>query len=112
MEVEPCIVELRMRRSQTVLRSSNQDTYLVLDDFDGNLGRVWRETAEADANHEALIRDLLDGQYSYPVRIIAFNTAEGWSRDVTADIADELRPRFACDELPVSVQDFLEVTRR
>jgi hypothetical protein len=30
---------------------------LVLDDFGGNLGRVWRETAEADANHETLIRE-------------------------------------------------------
>ena len=50
-------VELRMRRSQTTLRSANQDTYLVLDDFGGNLGRVWRETAEADANHETLIRE-------------------------------------------------------
>ena len=58
-----------------------QDTYLVLDDF-GRLGRVWRETAELDANLDTLIRDLLDDQYSRPTRIVAFNTAEGWSRDV------------------------------
>jgi len=25
-----------------------------------------------------------------PVRVIAFNTAEGWSRDVTEDIAREM----------------------
>ena len=55
-----------------------------------NFGRVWRETAEADANHETLIRDLLDDQYSRPRRIVAFNTAEGWSRDVTLDVADEI----------------------
>ena len=30
-------------------------------------------------------------QYSHPARIVAFSTAEGWSRDVTIDIADELR---------------------
>jgi hypothetical protein len=41
-----------------------QDTYWVLDDLGGNFGRVWRETAEADANHETLIRDLFDDQYS------------------------------------------------
>jgi hypothetical protein len=52
---------------------TGHDTYLVLDDFGGNLGRVWRETAEADANHETLIRDLLDDQYSRPRRIVAFN---------------------------------------
>ena len=64
--------------------------YLVLDDF-GRFGRVWRETAEADANQETLIRDLLDDQYSRPMRIVAFNTTEGWSRDVTLDVGEELR---------------------
>jgi hypothetical protein len=29
-------------------------------------------------------------QYSSPVRIVVFNTAEGWARDVTEDIAAEL----------------------
>jgi hypothetical protein len=38
-----------------------------------------------------LVRNLLEGQYENPVRIVVFNTAEGWSRDVTVDIADELR---------------------
>jgi hypothetical protein len=37
---------------------------------------------------------LARSQYSRPARIVAFNTAEGWSRDVTVDIADELRRRF------------------
>jgi hypothetical protein len=58
---------------------TGHDTYLVLDDL-GRLGRVWRETAEGDANREILIRDLLDDQYGRPRRIVAFNTAEGWSR--------------------------------
>ena len=80
-----------MRRSPSMVPSEGgRDTYLVLEDL-GRFGRVWRETAEADANHETLIRDLLDDQYSRPRRIVAFNTAEGWSRDVTVDIADELR---------------------
>jgi hypothetical protein len=35
------------------------------------------------------------GQYNNPVRVIAFNTTEGWSRDVTEDIAQEIRRR--CD---------------
>ena len=79
----------------------------------GRFGRVWRETAEADANHEMLIRDLLDDQYSRPRRIVAFNTAEGWSRDVTIDIADELRRRFAeYDDVPASVEELLEVAKR
>jgi hypothetical protein len=102
-----------MRHSPSVVRSTSQDTYLVLDDFGGNLGRAWRETAEEDANREMLIRDLMDGQYSCPARIIAFNTAEGWSRDVTVDIADELRRRFAeYNDVPVSVQELLGMARR
>lgn len=102
-----------MRHLPSMIRSADQDTYLVLDDFGGKFGRAWRDTAEADANREMLIRDLMDGQYSRPARIIAFNTAEGWSRDVTVDIADEMRRRFAeYDQVPTSVQDFLEAARR
>ena len=62
-----------MRTSPSMVPpEADQTTYLVLDDL-GRLGRVWRETAEADANHETLIRDLLDDQYSRPRRIVAFN---------------------------------------
>jgi hypothetical protein len=102
-----------MRGSQTIFHSANQDTYLVLDDFGGNLGRAWRETAEGDANREMLIHDLMDGQYSRPARIVAFNTAEGWSRDVTIDIANELRRRFAeYDDVPDCVEQLLELAKR
>ena len=80
----------------------------MLDDF-GRLGRAWRETDEAGANRTTLVLNLLDGQYEDPVRIVAFNTTEGWSRDVTVDIADELRRRFVeYDEVPESVLKFLE----
>jgi hypothetical protein len=55
----------------------------------------------------------MDEQYSSPVRIVAFNTSEGWSRDVTMDIADEVRRRFAeYAEVPASVQQFLETAVR
>jgi hypothetical protein len=67
-----------------------QDTYLVLEDF-GQLGRAWRETDENATDRQTLIRDLVEGEFSNPVRIVAFSIAEGWCRDVTVDIADELR---------------------
>jgi hypothetical protein len=95
-----------------VPEDTNRDTYLVLDQF-GVLGRVWRETDETDTNSTKLIQDLLDGQYEEPVRIVAFNTAEGWSRDVTMDIADELRRRHVeFGEVPGSILDFMEANRR
>jgi hypothetical protein len=50
---------------------------------------------------------------SHPVRIVAFNTAEGWSRDVTADIADELRRRLVeYGEISECAIDFVEAHRR
>jgi hypothetical protein len=48
-------------------------------EFEGHLGRSWRETDAERADRETLIRDLVEGQYSHPVRIVAFNTTEGWS---------------------------------
>jgi hypothetical protein len=30
---------------------------------------------------------ILSGHYSHPVRVVGFNTAEGWARDVTEEIA-------------------------
>jgi hypothetical protein len=90
-----------------VPEDTNRDIYLVLDRL-GVLGRVWRETDETDANRTKLIQDLLDGQYSSPVRIVAFNTAEGWSRDATKDIAAELAQTCADrGVMPRSVAEFI-----
>ena len=87
----------------------DQDVYLVLDDF-GALGRSWREIDEQSTDRAAVIQDLLEGQYNNPVRVIAFNTAEGWSRDVSEGIADELAQ--LCDirgqDIPAALEDFIE----
>jgi hypothetical protein len=91
---------------------TNRDVYLVLDDF-GRIGRAWRETDEGATDRETLIPNLLSGEYNNPVRIIAFNTAEGWSRDATGEIADELRRRLVeYDEISESVLAFLVATNR
>jgi len=101
-----------MRVSPSFSSDDRRDVYIVLDDF-GSLGRSWRETNETGANRASLVRNLLDGQYENPVRIVAFNTSEGWSRDVTVDIADELRRRFVeYDEVPESLLAFMEACNR
>ena len=82
----------------------------MLDEFGGRIGQAWRETDVESARLEAVIADLLDRQYSNPVRVIAFNTAEGWSRDVSEDVAHELR-RFCAEmgrDLPAFLQEFPE----
>ena len=37
----------------------------------------------------------MTGQFNNPVRVIAFNTGEGWSRDLSEDVARELLKRVA-----------------
>jgi hypothetical protein len=88
----------------------DRDIYLVLDDFGGRLGRAWPETDEKHTDRETLITDLMTGQYSNPVRVVAFNTAEGWSRDMSEDIADELMRWYAEQdkEVPPSLEDFID----
>jgi len=58
----------------------------------------------------ALERACSPGQHSNPFRVIAFNTAERWSEDVSQDVAHELRRR--CDlqarDIPFYLQDFTD----
>jgi hypothetical protein len=98
-----------MSRSPSIVPGdTDRDIYLVLDHF-GILGRVWREADDGETDRATLIRHLLEGQYDDPIRIVAFNIAEGWSRDVTDEIATELRKHCADrGETPVSLQEFLD----
>jgi hypothetical protein len=89
-----------------------QDNYIVLDDF-GWIGCIWHESEAGSANRETLIRALFEGEFSNPIRIVIFNTAEGWSRDVTMEIADELRRRLVeFGEVPESILGFMDANRR
>ena len=87
----------------------DQNVYIVLDDF-GRNGRAYRETDVERADLEAVIMDMLEGKYKKPVRVVGFNTVEGWSEDVSADVAQELRHR--CDlqmrDVPFFLQDFCD----
>ncbi len=78
--------------------------YLVVDEFPD--GRIFRETDTADTNRETVIQDIVSGQYKKPVQVIAFNTAEGWARDVTQDIAREIVDTLGV--LSGSARDFVQ----
>ena len=58
---------------------------------------------------ESVADDLLEGQYNNPVRVIRFNAAERTSRDVSEDVALELRRRCMDQrrEPPDFLQEFL-----
>jgi hypothetical protein len=64
--------------------------YIVLDQFGGVLGRAYRETDESYADEHTTIDKISNREYSRPVRVVAFNTHEGWSRHVTEEIALKL----------------------
>jgi len=80
----------------------DRDVYLVLEDFGARAGCAWRETDEQDTDLETVLRHLLSGQYTYPVRIVAFNAIEGWSRDATSEVADAVAQRAADTDTQVS----------
>ena len=60
--------------------------HIVLNDF-GPLGRAYVETDEVNADEATIVENILGGQYSCPLRVVAFNIADGWAEDVTEDIA-------------------------
>ncbi|WP_018321077.1 hypothetical protein [Bradyrhizobium sp. WSM2793] len=93
-----------MRQSPSIvpLDRLDRDIYLVLEDFGAHAGCAWRETDEQDTDRDTVIRDLLSGQYAYPVRIVALNAIEGWSRDATGNIADALAERAARERLDLT----------
>ena|SRR5882724_1462927 len=71
-----------MRRSWTpsiVPTGHNQTIYLVVNNF-RHLGTAFTETDVEHADLETVITDLMSGQYSDPVRVVAFNTAEHWRK--------------------------------
>jgi hypothetical protein len=71
-------------------------------------GTVGREIERGDL--ETIVTDLLAGQIGDPIRVLAFNTLEHWSKDLSADVAREIEMRCDIDGVPVPdhLKDFLE----
>jgi hypothetical protein len=66
--------------------------YIVVEDF-GHLGRAFRETDLAEADPATIVRNMISGEYGDPLRVVAFNTAEGCSRDVSEEVAYDVLDR-------------------
>lgn len=98
-----------MRSSPPIVPCGDQDVYLVVDDF-GHLGQSWRERNVGETDLDAVITDLLEGQYNNPVLVVGFNIAEGWCRDVSGAVAQELRKRCADErrELPPLLEELVD----
>jgi hypothetical protein len=83
--------------------------YMVLNDH-GKHGIAYDETDPTEADLETTIQNFLKGRYENALRVAAFNAAEGWSRDVSEDIAQELLHRAinAGDDLGEGAQRFVD----
>ena len=69
--------------------NEDNDVYMVLDEL-LTFGRVWREASEEAANEQTVLNLIADGEFRRPVRVIVFNSAEGWCRDETAALGLKL----------------------
>lgn len=96
------------RLARTVPHGADQTVYLVVDRL--GAGRVYRETEVERTDLETMIDDLLTGHFYDPVRVVAFNTLEHWSNDVSKDIAQVIQDR--CDiggnPVPDHLADFVD----
>jgi hypothetical protein len=94
---------------QRVPYGADRTIYLVVDSFSAG-GTVYREIEVERADFETIIADFLTGQFNDPVRVIAFNTLEHWSDDVSKAIATEIQTR--CDiegaSVPEHISDFVD----
>jgi hypothetical protein len=84
--------------------------HIVLNYFGSRLDRAYAETGEDEADENTVIENILNGHYSHPLQVVAFNTAQGWSRDVSEDIARAVLDRAQREGRPIgkAAQEFLK----
>jgi hypothetical protein len=86
--------------------------HFVLCDF-GKYGKSYIETDPSEADRDTIVRNMVDGQYNRPLRVIALNPTEGWSRDVSEEIAKAVLTATEVDnrELTAGTRAFVETQR-
>ena len=63
----------------SIAPSLDADIHLVLCRF-GRAGLAYVETDPAEADATTVIQNLLYGRYGEPLRVVALNVDEGWSK--------------------------------
>ena len=86
---------------------ADQTAYVIIDRLAASGGVQEIEIERADL--EAVIAELMSGHINDPRRVIAFNTLEHWSEDISEQIAEELQSRcdIACERIPEHIRDFV-----
>jgi hypothetical protein len=93
---------------QPVPYGADQTTYVVVDIC--KHGKIYQEIEIERADFEAALTDLLSGQFNEPIRVVAFNTLEHWSKDISVDVAREIQCRCDMDgsDVPQYLASFME----
>ena len=93
----------------TLVPTNDVTVHVVLCDF-GELGPAWIEIAEDGADEDSIIEGILCGEFAHPLRVVAFNTAGQWSRDVSEEIAMKVVAAARNDgrELGAGARDFVK----
>jgi hypothetical protein len=101
-------MKLSPRAASIVPFGADQTVYVVVDRLGGS-DRGPREAEIERTDFESIIADLLSGHFGDPVRVMAFNTLEHWSEDVSAEVAREIQTRSDIDGeiLPEHLRDFV-----
>lgn len=56
-----------------------------------------------------MIQDLIAGEYRRPIRVVAFNTSERWSEDVSEDVTREIhRCNLQLSDVLSHLQEFVD----
>jgi hypothetical protein len=85
---------------------ADQTVYLVVE---AGPERRSRQTAVERSDLESIITDLMSGRFGNPVGILAFNTLEHWTDDLSKDVAREIQCRcdIEGDKIPDHLVDFV-----
>ena len=102
--------EYRVMKLAPPASSLDQDLHFVLCGF-GRAGLAYVETDPTEADATTIVRALLRGLYDRPLRVIAVNAEEEWSRDVSEAIATKVRDVAEHEdiELTSGTLDFVEM---
>jgi len=84
------------------------ETIFVVVDRSGRRDGADREIELERPDIETILTELMSGRFNDPMRVVAFNTLEHWAKDISAEIAAEIRVR--CDiegeQIPEYLRDF------
>lgn len=88
---------------------ADQTIYIVVDSV-AACASGGQETQVEREDIEAVISEFIAGQFRDPIRVLAFNTLEHWSQDLSSAVAAEILARCDIEGMPVPehVQDFLD----